>query len=124
MRSPEDAVLLAMWQGRGSWESSTVDANELASYLEESDPRTVPVSPAQLDRVLADLRLGGLVELASRPLSMARGMELYRPYVLTDYASPVTPQTLAQRTIGCSSFLSRVSRSDSCRGHLASEPAA
>jgi DNA-binding PadR family transcriptional regulator len=84
MRSPDDALLLAMWQGRGSWESSTVDANELSSYLEETDPRTVPLSPAVIDRVLTDLRLAGLVELASRPLSMARGMELYRPYVLTE----------------------------------------
>jgi len=84
MRSPEDAVLLAMWQGRGSWESSTVDATELASYLEEMDPRTIPLAPATLERILADLRLAGLVELASRPLSMARGMEMYRPYVLTD----------------------------------------
>jgi hypothetical protein len=82
--SLEDALLLAIWQGRGAWDGSAVDASELSAYLEDTDPRTVPLSPAAIDRILGDLRLAGLVELASRLLSLARGMELYRPYVLTE----------------------------------------
>jgi hypothetical protein len=84
VRSPEDALLLAMWQGRGSWDGSTPDAKELAIYLEETDQRTVPQSPVEIDRILTNLLDAGLVALAARPLSRARGIEMYRPYVLTN----------------------------------------
>lgn len=80
----EDEVLLAMWQGRGSWSGSAVDANELATYLEEADHRTVPRSPAAIDRILSSLLEAGFVAAGSRPLDMARGIDLYASYVLTD----------------------------------------
>ena len=84
MRSPEDALLLAIWQGRGAWESSTVDASELSDYLEEAEQRTVPLTAAAIDRMLQDLHEAGFVQPASMPLNMERGVELYQPYVLTE----------------------------------------
>jgi hypothetical protein len=84
MRTPEDEVVLAMWQGRGSWSGSTVDATELAAYVEEADQRTVPQTPDAIDRILTDLHEAGLVTSGSRPLNMARGIQMYRPYVLAE----------------------------------------
>ena len=84
MRTPEDELLLAMWQGRGSWVGSAVDATELAIYLEEADQRTVPQTAADIDRILTELQDAGLVTPGARPLSMARGMQFYRPSVLTE----------------------------------------
>jgi hypothetical protein len=72
-----------MWQGRGSWASSSVDAYELASYLEESETRTVPQTPAAIERILTELHDAGLVDQQARPLSPAQGSMIYHSYVLT-----------------------------------------
>jgi hypothetical protein len=84
MGSDEDAVLLALWQGRGSWDGSAADATEIASYLEEDEQLTVPRTADAIDRILTDLLAAGFVAIGSRPLSMSRGMQMYRPYVLTE----------------------------------------
>jgi hypothetical protein len=84
MRSPEDALLLAMWQGRGSWASTSVDAYELASYLEESETRTVPQTRAAIESILTDLHHAGLVDQQTRPLSPAQETVIYHSYVLTE----------------------------------------
>ncbi len=84
MRSSADTLVLAMWQGRASWIGTAVDAAELASYVEDADNRVVPQSPAVVDRMLSDLREAGLVANGHRPLSYTRGIDLYRPFVLTE----------------------------------------
>jgi hypothetical protein len=84
MRSPEDALLLAIWQGRMVWAGTSVDARELASYLEEMDVDAAPRTPAEVQRTLLDLQDAGLVEQRIRPLSPARGTAIYYTYVLTE----------------------------------------
>lgn len=84
MGSDEDAVLLALWQGRGSWDGSDADAAEIAAYLEEAEQLPVPRTADAVDRTLTDLLEAGFVALGSRPLSMSRGMQMYQPYVLTE----------------------------------------
>ena len=84
MGSDEDAVLLALWQGRGSWDGSDADAAEIAAYLEEAEQLTVPRTADAIDRILTDLLETGFVALGSKPLSMSRGMQMYRSYVLTE----------------------------------------
>ena len=84
MGPDEDAVLLALWQGRGSWDGSDADATEIAAYLEEAERLTVPRTAAAIDRILTDLLEAGFVARGSRPLSMSRGMQMFRPYVLKE----------------------------------------
>jgi hypothetical protein len=83
MRSPDDALLLAIWQGRGSWGTS-VDAFQLATYLEEAETHNVPQLPAAIQRMLMDLQDAGLVQQRTRPLSPSRGTVTYYSYVLTE----------------------------------------
>ncbi len=61
-----------------------MDADELALYLEEADERTVPQTPAAIERILTDLHAAGFIAPGSRPLNMAGGIRIYRPYVLTE----------------------------------------
>ena len=84
MRSSADTLVLAMWQGRASWIGTAVDAAELASYVEGADNRVIPQSPEVVNRMLSDLRQAGLVANGHRPLSSARGIDLYSPFVLTE----------------------------------------
>ena len=84
MRSPEDAIVLAIWRGRNDRSGPSVDAYELAGYLEDVEERTVPQTPAAIERILTDLTSAGLVEEQARPLTPGHGRMIYHLYALTE----------------------------------------
>jgi len=83
MRSSEDALLLAIWEGRSTWVGPSVDALNLAVYLEEMDGSDVPITASVIDRMLSDLSKAGYLEQQIRPLTPGHGTVIYRSYQLT-----------------------------------------
>ena len=85
MRSPEDALLMAMSHGMEGWMLGTAtDAPEIATYGEMTGNRAIPRTPEAIDRMLSDLHDAGLVAYRSRPHNVEHEPARYRSYALTE----------------------------------------
>jgi DNA-binding PadR family transcriptional regulator len=83
MRSLEDELVVAMSHGIGGWViGSSVNAQEVAVFVEVIGNRALPSSADDIDQLLTNLNDAGLVAYRSRT-SAVGSAEPYRSYVLT-----------------------------------------